>query len=166
MKKYMLIFILPLLLLYGCSDPSNYEYNKGQTVDISRLNGIVYSKTIEYYVSDNEERGVRQGDPYNVFTLQKHATNSNSSSKVTFRCVPAEIFDAIHVGQELPTQRITRYDEFFEIKGRIVDRKANLNERVFHLVVKKNETYSVHRVYIETYYRLQEIRHLPLDPEP
>jgi len=168
MKKAFLLALLVFsaaVLFAGCSmynDPSTDELRKAENIDIERMQGTVASKDVRYYVGDMPETKEKKGQPYYCITIAP----LNSRETVEFRGVPANVFDYLTAGMELPQTPLLTMQYLAKIEGRIADKIPYPEKNKFFIVIDDYATVKLYRVDMATYYskRVFVEAKLPLSP--
>jgi hypothetical protein len=154
MKKVsLLVLFLPLCMFLmgadGCdpaTDPTKADLEKGQSIDLERMEGEVVKLEVQYFKGDQE--GVTKdkgGKPFYVVTIRRDGGSSEE-----FKGVPKDKFDLIKVGTRLPLGRCFTIDDLGKVEGKIIDKVALAP--YFYLVILQNGQPVLFRVTIEAYY--------------
>lgn len=155
MKKLMAALVLfSLAFFMGCSDPSEEELKKGENLDLERTEGMVVSKSIEYYSGDNTYTKERKGQPCYCLTI--NVSKDGQGQNFIYKGVSLEKFDSVNVGTRLPCQSMLTVQALATLTGRLLDKQANLGENKFYVVIETLGVTTVYRVNKELYYNIGE----------
>lgn len=161
-KSLIFFLVLACFVLIGC-DPSEEELEKGQNIDIERIEGKVLGFGAGIFQGDNTYTSNWVGKPY--FWAKISYMNENGSTTVeTFYGILPEVMEVLEVGMELPATICLTLTQLTKMEGEIVDMDRDLDQNKFWIVVSDLEGIRKYRVDMKTYYMLVHVgTKLPLD---
>lgn len=148
-KFLILFFLLGCLFLIGCEDPREDDLKKGKNIDITRMDGIITAKSINYFAGDRGFTKAMKGQPYYSIEI----TQLGSNTKETFIGVPIEVFDSVDINTKLPSPPLLTMKVLGEIKGEVIDLQSDLPSKRFFVVVDTFEDIRIFQTTPSLYYK-------------
>ena len=157
----LLIVGAALLVLTAC-DPSQQVIEKGQKIDLGRIEGVVTGKGVRFFEGDNDATKERKGQQYYWIGIRRRDTNQDEE----FVDVPDVAYRSVQPGVNLPDLLLTA-KRLTEIRGKIVDVKACPEVNQYFVVIDHGYGFVSYSAPIEVFYRYIHVGlELPIDIAP